>query len=208
VDSSLENRHVFHFTSGKNLPSIFEMARLICDAKAEPIVSVGNAKIKGARARRAVPCPPGGVVADYVPFYFAPRGPMFSKVVDKREPGWEQRQRALVYFVASVATLRVAEAQMLFTDRNASLAIAEFHAQPERLAIDWPLIDSRDWSWIPKQEEWIARHQAELLVHREVPLAAIIEIGVVDEDVADRVCEIAAGSGCKVPVTVERKWFL
>lgn len=64
------DRRVWHFTRGENLHSIFAAGRLDCDRNATPAVSVGNPRIKAARAERAVPIAPGGFVSDYVPFYF------------------------------------------------------------------------------------------------------------------------------------------
>lgn len=43
-------------------------------------VDVGKDNIKEGRRRRTVPIGPGGVVADYVPFYFAPRSPMLFTI--------------------------------------------------------------------------------------------------------------------------------
>jgi hypothetical protein len=39
-------------------------------------VGIGNADIILMRSTRAVPIPPGGVLSDYVPFYFTPFSPM------------------------------------------------------------------------------------------------------------------------------------
>lgn len=69
---------IFHFTHIDNLASIIATG-LGCDSHACPSVDVGNHDIKQRRAERKVPVPPGGVVADYVPFYFAPRSPMITQ---------------------------------------------------------------------------------------------------------------------------------
>ena len=41
---------------------------------------VGQPDIKLKRRHRVVPIDPGGVVADYVPFYFAARSPMLGSI--------------------------------------------------------------------------------------------------------------------------------
>lgn len=66
---------VMHFTHIENLPSIVADG-LVGDTAAQAPgvlkVEVGEPSIKEARRRRQVDIPPGGVVADYVPFYFGP----------------------------------------------------------------------------------------------------------------------------------------
>ena len=74
---------VVHFTSVDHLGSIATEG-LLADtgAQAQGVleVEIGNTDIKARRARREVPVAPNGVVADYVPFYFAPRSPMMYSI--------------------------------------------------------------------------------------------------------------------------------
>lgn len=73
---------IYHFTSIDHLPSIIERG-LRCDNDTATAgllsVEVGNRGIKERRRRREVLVPPGGAVASYVPFYFAPRSPMLAR---------------------------------------------------------------------------------------------------------------------------------
>ena len=71
----------YHFTPIHHLVSIIERG-LRCDGTAAGLlaVEVGNRGIKERRRRRAVPVGGRGVVADYVPFYFAPRSPMLYAI--------------------------------------------------------------------------------------------------------------------------------
>jgi hypothetical protein len=202
------DRHAWHFTRGENLERIFRTGHLLCDSQAQPVVTVGNAEIKAARAARGVPILPGGVVADYVPFYFGPRRPMFVSVVDKRADGWRMRQRGLVYFVTSPERLAEEACSVIYTDRNARLALASFADDGAECPIDWQLVDSDDWQWIPQQDDWKARCQAELLVHQRVPLNCIELIGVADERVQARVEGILTDCSTTIPVQVRRGWYL
>ncbi|MEI6622203.1 MAG: DarT ssDNA thymidine ADP-ribosyltransferase family protein [Actinomycetes bacterium] len=72
---------VMHFTHVDHLRTIAARGLLADElAQAEGLLSVdvGNREIKSRRRRRQVRVQPGGVVADYVPFYFAPRSPGIS----------------------------------------------------------------------------------------------------------------------------------
>ena len=53
---------------------------------------------QGARAARAVPNPPGGLVHDFVPFYFAPWSPKLFAINGGRVAGCQWRQGDIVHF--------------------------------------------------------------------------------------------------------------
>ena len=88
---------------------------------------VGNREIKERRRRRVVPIAPGGVVADYVPFYFAPRSPMMYSIHRGNVPEYPDGIEPLVYLVTTIERLFVLGCAVLTTDRNAVLGYAEFH---------------------------------------------------------------------------------
>ena len=71
---------LFHITAIANFPGIFA-ARALFSKSAGNLFGIAYQNIAHAGAQRArlirtVPDPPGGVVHDFVPFYFAPRSPM------------------------------------------------------------------------------------------------------------------------------------
>jgi hypothetical protein len=72
--------YIYHITHIENLPSILEHRGLWCDGEAAKQdlceVSIAYDHLKQRRLHHPVPVGPGGVLADYVPFYFAPRSPM------------------------------------------------------------------------------------------------------------------------------------
>jgi len=74
---------VMHFTHVENLPGIIAnglVSDLTARSEGSILVDVGEQSIKLARRTRAVGLRPGGVVADYAPFYFAPRSPMMYSI--------------------------------------------------------------------------------------------------------------------------------
>ena len=72
---------LYHFTHLSNLASVAEHG-IFCDTDVEGshrlTTEVGQQGIKAKRRHRRVPIEPGGIVADYVPFYFAARSPTGS----------------------------------------------------------------------------------------------------------------------------------
>jgi len=71
---------ILHFAHGRNLPTVLAAGELQCHRSAATVVDVADVSIKARRTTIAVGCGPGGVVGDYVPFYFAPRSPMLFRL--------------------------------------------------------------------------------------------------------------------------------
>ncbi len=121
---------LFHFTHMDNLPSILDANALLSDATvcARGLLSneAGDPEIKERRRCRPVTCPPGGVVADYVPFYFAARSPMMFKLSAGGVSSFTGDHRDLVYFVGEVERMVSANIPFAISDRNAATAYAGF----------------------------------------------------------------------------------
>ena len=177
---------LYHFTHLGNLPSILATGRLVADNLAGPVLAtdVGDAGIKQARRQRLVPCPPGGVVADYVPFYFAPRSPMMYRIacdhrdaVAGRYPGGDD---PLVYLVTSVDRVTAAGLPWVASDGNCAVSITRFTTTESDLAayVEWPLMEEEIWKNTPDDPDRMRRRMAEFLVHREFPVEALAGFAV------------------------------
>jgi len=139
---------------------------------------VGNRGIKDQRRRRPVEVGAGGVVADYVPFYFAPRSPMLSAIYHGRVPEYTEGQDPIVYLVTSVERLVGIGLAPVFTDRNAALAVAKMTTDLGELddLVDWELMEATWWNNTPEDPERRERRMAECLVHQRVPWEAFAGI--------------------------------
>jgi hypothetical protein len=156
-----------------------------------------------------VDCGPGGMVGDYVPFYYAPRSPMLSSIESGNVEGASSDQRRLVYFVGSTEAIEAAGLPCVCTDGNAATAITRFSDDLGNLStmIDWPLMEEHYWANTPEDPDRVRRRMAELLVHEAVPLGLFTEIGVLDAAIRDRVLELAGERGREIAVRVRRDWY-
>jgi hypothetical protein len=94
-------------------------------------IDVGEPSIKVARRQRVVRSSPGGVVADYVPFYFAPRSPMISSNHHGRVATYQAGCERLIHLVTTLERLTEVGLTWVVSDRNAALAYAEFRGQDD-----------------------------------------------------------------------------
>lgn len=128
---------LFHFTHIDNLASIITDG-LLSDSTVRVTrslrVEVGEDRIKAQRRRRVVPIAPGGVVADYVPFYFAARSPMLYTISRGNVPAYHGGQEPLVYLVTDINRVQAAGCEFVFTDRNAYYQTAAYELDPARRA--------------------------------------------------------------------------
>lgn len=202
---------VYHFTRVEHLPTIMA-AGLVCDRRAQAqgvlAIEVGNKDIKAARRDRDVPVAPGGVVADYVPFYFAPRSPMLFSISKGNVPTYDQGTSRLVFLVSTVQRLLEMGQQVVISDRNARTKVAKFAPFAEALLdegfVDWPLMRARYWGDFADGGE---RRMAECLVHEVVPWRAFEIVGARSNSVAEEVRRIIGSTGETPRVAVQPGWY-
>jgi ssDNA thymidine ADP-ribosyltransferase, DarT len=132
-------------------------------------VEIGYDHIKRRRARRVVPCGGRGTLADYVPFYFAPRSPMLYAITRGQVSAEAARTDQIVYLVSSTQSLRRAGLTVVASNRHAELDYAELSDLDGDLDhdgfVDWPLMTAKYWNNTPDDPDRKERRQAECLVH-------------------------------------------
>lgn len=200
---------IYHFTHGRNLASILADGELRPSASAATTVDIADAKIKTSRESRVVTCGPGGFVGEYVPFYFAPRSPMLSRIQQGGVEGVDGDPRGLVYFATTTERVEAAGLPWVFTDGNAAAAVTRFLDDIELLGeiVDWPLMAATYWGNTTEDGDRVRRRGAEFLVHGAVPLAVIDEIGVYDAAAQARAREILVEAGTVLTVNVRQAWY-
>jgi hypothetical protein len=202
---------IFRIVHISNVPWILDRGGLHCQnsADADPnYVNIGNASLIDKRTRRFVPIPPGGPLSDYVPFYFTP----FSMMMYNIKTGYggitRRDNTEIVMFVSSVHRLEELGILFLFTNQHAYAVDTEFYNDLRHLReIDWPLLERRDFKTDDNDPGKQLRYQAEALVHRYVPLEAILGIACVNDVIKENIEALLAQRGIELIVKSTPTWY-
>jgi hypothetical protein len=202
-----------HFTHVRNLPGIVASGCLkadsLVDRTAALQVEAADLKIKAARTQKPVALRPHGVVADYVPFYFAPRSPMLYKLSRGSVPGYSDGQDPLVYLVSTAEAITVSGAACLFSDGNCASGVTQLFDDLGLLdaAVDWEVMRAAMWNNTAADPDRMRRRMAEFLAHQQVIIEHMTEIVVRSATIGQRVEKILAGHHVTLPVRVEPRWY-
>ncbi|MCF3946470.1 DUF4433 domain-containing protein [Acidiphilium sp. AL] len=211
LDLTPERGLLFRITHVANLPWLLANG-LHCTngAASDPnFVAIGNPDLIGARARRPVPIPPGGTLADYVPFYFTPKSPMLLNIKTGYNGIVHRPDKDIAILVSSCRTMSDNGVPMLFTDRHAYTATATWSGKPADLAamIDWDILRRHDFARDDRYPDKKERYQAEALAHRHVPPNALLGIGCVSETVRHTIETQVRAVGLALKVVVRPEWY-
>lgn len=171
-------------------------------------VSIGNSELISKRAAWPVPLPPGGVLNDYVPFYFTP----FSVMLRNIHTGWngikQVRNEDIVILVSSLHRVKQLGLPFLFTSSHAYSGLARYFDDLSHLdQIDWSLLQHRDFKRDPEDPGKFERYQAEALVHRHVPLEALLGIMCYTDAIRADIESKMRTQGVALPVHTRPNWY-
>lgn len=202
---------LYHFTHIDNLRSIIDDG-LWSDSEVSASlleVNVGDQGVKERRRRRIVPVPPGGVTADYVPFYFAPQSPMMYVISRDRVDGYSGGLDPLVYIVTTPKAIVATGGVVVISDGNCASRFTTFCSDIDELddLVDWEVMDEQYWHDTEDDGDRKRRRQAELLVHRHVPWSAVTQLATRTKPMLNRVRAILSGAGVDLPVKHQQDWY-
>lgn len=171
-------------------------------------VAIGNHELIERRHVRQVPIAPNGTLSDYVPFYFTPFSPMMYNIKTGYGGIRRRENEEIVVLVSSLPRLDEFGVKYLFTDRHAKLEAAEFFSSRRDLnVIDWSLLQDRDFHRDPNDPGKVERYQAEALVHRHVPVDALLGIVCYDGAVKKKLEEQVKEAGVAIRVEARTNWY-
>ncbi|MFE4373247.1 DUF4433 domain-containing protein [Streptomyces sp. NPDC056835] len=208
-----EDRPIYHFTHMRNLPSVLDRGFVHCDRivreESSLRVECGDRDIKERRRSRKVNPPPGGVVADYVPFYFAPRSPMLYKISKGSVLTYADGQDPLIYLVTTPRRLGAVGCDSVFSDGNCAADITAIEGDLTLLGshVDWPVMRLERWNNTPEDPDRMRRRMAEFLVHERVPVAAISYLAAQKQSRAEEVRQLMASRGYEFDAVVRPAWY-
>ncbi len=209
-DLKPEKALIFRITHRRNLPWLLDHG-LHCpssDTQDDAFITIGSDDIIQGRATHRVPMAPGGVLADYIPFYFTPYSPMLLNIVTGRNV--QKRPKSdIVILVSSLPKVEEAGIQYLFSDRHAYLINAEFSNNIADLAtmVRWDLLQARDFKKDPEDPEKSELYQAEALIHRHLPVDALKGVVTYNEQVKNETQALVDERQLGLSIYSKPSWF-
>ncbi|MCE9553019.1 MAG: DUF4433 domain-containing protein [Planctomycetes bacterium] len=168
---------------------------------------IGNSDLIGKRNTKEIPIAPGGTLSDYVPFYFTPHSPMLLNIKTGRNVP-QRPMSEIVILVSSLQKLVECGVPFVFSDRHAYVAAAQFSSDMNDLTnIDWAILHARDFKHDLNNPGKVERYQAEALVHKSVPLNALLGIACHGVTQENELNGLLATHSVTLPVRVKPGWY-
>lgn len=166
--------YLYHLTHVDNLESIIRCNGCLSynEKQIRDIdhLNIAYNHIQERRARKPVLCGPGGVLHDYVPFFFAPRPPMLYTINLGNVDNYSDGQQSLIYLLTTAQAISESECGWVFTDGHGTMAFTDFYDTYENLdEVDWDVMESRYWNDTKSYPDRKRRRQAEFLIKDRCP---------------------------------------
>jgi hypothetical protein len=172
--------------------------------------TIHDSDVQRKRSDKTIAIGPGGVIHDYVPFYFGYLSPMMLNLKTRRVPGYSEGQEPLIYLASSAQAVAASGIRFVFSDGHGLAAYTSWYDDLAHLGkIDWDLVNRRYWADDENNPDRQRRKQAEFLVHRFCPWSLVQEIGVIDEVRKSKVEQVLSGFPDEThrPIRVRRDWY-
>ena len=172
--------------------------------------TIHNQDIQQHRHVRPIPCGLGGVIHDYVSFYFGPLSPMLLQLHTEQVEGYTEGQEPLIYLVSSAQAVQKSGAPFVFSDGHGIAAFTTWYSKLEDLGqVDWNTVNARYWADTLDDMDRQRRKQAEFLVYGHCDWSLIKTIGVLNEKARSKIQQILSGFNTSVrrDVNIRNDWY-
>lgn len=202
---------IIHMTHIDNLPQIISSGGLLATGSLQSngiaYTNIAYSSIQSQRATRSVPCGPGGLLHDYVPFYFAPRSPMLYTINRGNVP-CEGGQDSIVHLVATAQHVVSRDMGFAFTDGHGIMAYTAFYDSLSDLDhVDWEVMGATYWNDTDADGDRKRRRQAEFLVHGHLPWTDISRVVVRSLARQQQVAGLIAHCAHQPQIVVNSGWY-
>lgn len=156
-----------------------------------------------------VPCGPGGVLHDYVPFFFSPRPPMLFAIWRGYVESFQGEQNEIIHLEIEIADVIREGLPFVFTDGHAIMDFSTYYEDPEKIdeVIDWEVMSARYWRDTLEDGDRKRRRQAEFLIQKEVPFSMIKKITTMTRERMEQVQLIINKYDIDVLVELKPEWY-
>lgn len=207
------DKFIFRMIHYSNLEFILQNG--ICSRNhhiADPnYINIGDANLIEQRNDYAVGInPPGGVLGDYIPFYFGGHSPMLLNIKTGYRGIAQRPQEDIIFIVCQIKDIIQQCLEWCFTDGHPKNHITEFFNSIEELGkVDWEMVRKQFWSNTEDDIDRMRRKQAEFLVKDYIPTSCIKGIIVYSQHRFEEVSQIIKNNGLDIAVYVDnnRKYF-
>ena len=172
--------------------------------------TIHNVDIQLQRRVTRIPCGPGGVIHDYVAFYFGYLSPMMLQLKTGQVQGYHEGQEPLIYLVSTAQAVVDSGVGYVFSDGHGIAAYTEWYDDLSNLGkVDWNMVYQRYWADNIDDMDRQRRKQAEFLVHRFCDWNLIHEIGVINATMSEKVNNVLNRfpNRSHPSVRVRREWY-
>lgn len=150
--------------------------------------TIHNVDIQNQRRITAIPCGPGGVIHDYVAFYFGPRSPMLFQLHTGWKTDYRETQEPLIYLVSTAQAVAASNTGFAFSDGHGIAYYTQWFGDLGDLdKVDWKTVYANYWRDDVDDMDRQRRKQAEFIVHRFCEWSLIREIAVVNAGMKGKV---------------------
>lgn len=178
-----------------------------CGVQDPNFTSIGHQLLINNRGQSKVSITPGGVLNDYVPFYFHYKMPMLYHLFKGTVKEFSGKQEEIIYMISSVEKVQELGLPFLFTDRHAYLQHKRvFNNLGDLNQLSWQVIKDNTWhqQYSDMKKEL---KQAEFLIHKHVPVKALLGIVVQNEEIANIVNGKIQETGINLQVVVKPHFY-
>lgn len=173
-------------------------------------VPIGNPDIIDKRTNKPIGIePPGGVLGEYVPFYFSGHSPMLYNIITGY--GVKQvSQRDIVFIICDALDIIDAGIPFCYTDGNATKAISKFYNTLYGLKeLDWNCIRAKIWKNTDDDFDRVRKKMSEFLVKGHLPNSLIRGFLVKNESSCMKVAAMIGDTlpNCKVMVDTNHDFY-
>lgn len=201
-------RYIFRMTHVSNLDFIFKNGLWAMNSNVQDpdFLPIGNLDIIDKRQDYKVGInPPGGVLGDYIPFYFAGHSPMLLNIVT----GYgvpKIPQEDIVFMACDVNRIVNGPFEWCFTDGHAKKAITRFYNSLDNMSqLDWNAINSTWWKADERDMDRPRKKMAEFLIKEYIPIDYIEQIYVRNDNKQSTVLQMVSDNNLCIPVFVDLK---
>ena len=170
-------------------------------------VNIGNVDLIDKRRHRKVLIQPGGTLADYVPFYFTPFSVMMMNIHSGRSVKKRENDE-IVILVSSLYRCEKLNIPFIFTNAHAYPEWTNYYSDIKHVGeIDWKLLQDRDFKRDPDDPRKIERYQAEALIHKHLPVEALVGIVCYTEQIKNDIEKHLQQKRIVLPTHARPGWY-